>query len=132
MTQHPTFTPLQGDESLAFFRAQNYAFRAARMISAVDYLRAQRVRTLLMQEMENRMVDWDILLAPGTGDQSLTVTNLTGHPALLQPCGFVAGLPRGLTLIGRLYEEATVLAVARAYEQVTDWHLKRPDLKFDS
>ena len=74
------------------------------------------------------MEQWDVLVAPGIGGPSLTVTNLTGHPAVLVPCGFVEETPRGLTFIGNLYEEATLLAAARAYEQATDWHRRHPDL----
>jgi len=102
--------------------------RAARTIPAVEYLRAQRVRALLMRDMEALMEQWEVLVAPGIGGPSLTVTNLTGHPAVLVPCGFVEGTPRGLTFIGKLYEEATLLAAARAYEQATDWHSRHPDL----
>ena len=105
------------------------SFRGARTVTAVEYLRAQRVRTLLMRDMETLMAQWDVLLAPGTGGGSLPTTNLTGHPAAILPCGFVAGMPRGLTFIGKLYAEATVLGAARAYEQATDWHLQHPDMK---
>jgi len=102
-------------------------FRTARTVPAVDYLRAQRVRTLLMRDMEALLEKWDLLIAPAFGP-NLTVTNLTGHPALLVPCGFPNGLPRGLTLIGALYDEATLLMAGHAYEQATEWHLRRPDL----
>lgn len=103
-------------------------FRGARTVPAVEYLRAQRVRTLAMREMEALMARWDVILTPGIGGRSLTASNLTGHPALTLPCGFVSGMPRGLTLIGNLYDEAKVLAVGRAYEQATDWHEQHPDL----
>ena len=103
-------------------------FRAARTVPAVEYLRAQRVRTLLMRDMEALMDEWDLILVPGAGRPSLTVTNLTGHPAVILPCGFVEGLPVALTFIGRLYDEATPLAAARAYEQATEWHRMHPDL----
>ena len=103
-------------------------FRAQRAVPAVDYLRAQRVRALLMRDTESLMAQWDLLIAPGAGGPSVTLTNLTGHPALLIPCGFVDGAPRGLTLIGNLYDEAAILAVGHAYQQATDWHRRRPDL----
>jgi len=101
-------------------------FRSARLVPAVEYLRMQRVRSLLMRDMQELMNDWDVILAPGDDSPSLGITNLTGHPEVLVPCGFVEGLPRGLRFIGDLYDEATVLAVARAYEQATDWHLQHP------
>jgi aspartyl-tRNA(Asn)/glutamyl-tRNA(Gln) amidotransferase subunit A len=52
--------------------------------------------------------------------------NLTGLPAISLPCGFTDGLPIGLQLVGRPFDEATVLRVAHAYEQATDWHTRRP------
>jgi len=103
-------------------------FRSHRMVSAVEYLRAQRARALLMRDMAALMDAWDVLIAPGMGRASLGLTNLTGHPAVIVPCGFVDGMPRGITLIGKLYDEATILAVARAYEQATEWHTVHPDL----
>lgn len=103
-------------------------FRAERTVPAVDYLRAQRVRTLLMRDVESLMEQWDLLIAPAGGGPSMSVLNLTGHPALLVPCGFPNGLPRGMTLIGRLYDEATPLMAGGVYEQATDWHHRRPDL----
>ena len=56
--------------------------------------------------------------------------NLAGLPAIALPCGFSkAGLPIGLQLIGRAFEEETVLRAAHAYEQSTQWHLKRPVIR---
>jgi aspartyl-tRNA(Asn)/glutamyl-tRNA(Gln) amidotransferase subunit A len=55
--------------------------------------------------------------------------NLAGLPGMSIPCGFTkAGLPIGLQLIGKPFEETTILKVAHAYEQVTDWHLRKPPL----
>ena len=104
-------------------------FRSYRMVPAVEYLRAQQVRSLMIGDVEELMADWDVLLAPGRGGASLTITNLTGHPALTLKCGFVGGMPRGLTLIGNLYDEATVLAAGLAYEQTTDWHNQHPRIR---
>jgi len=59
---------------------------------------------------------------------SLTMTNLTGHPALAVPCGFDAdGDPMVLMFTGRLYEEAAILDIGWQYEQATEWHAHRPD-----
>src|SRR5579871_6443599 len=63
------------------------AFRTARFIPAVEYLRAQRARTLLMRQMDDLMSKFDVFVSP-TGSASLTITNLTGHPAVVVPCGF--------------------------------------------
>jgi Asp-tRNA(Asn)/Glu-tRNA(Gln) amidotransferase A subunit family amidase len=104
------------------------ALRGSRAVTAVEYLRAQRVRSALMRDMDRLMRDWDILVTPPWGNASLALTNLTGHPSVTVPCGFVDGTPRSVTFTGRLYEEATVLRAARAYEQATEWRRQRPDL----
>ncbi|MBL8233085.1 MAG: hypothetical protein JNL98_31595, partial [Bryobacterales bacterium] len=101
------------------------SFRSSRMIPAVEYLRAQRARTLLMKTMDGFMSKWDVLVSPPGA--SLTVTNLTGHPQIVVPCGFIQGLPRGLVFTGRLCEEGVPMRVALAYEQSTKWHTRRPD-----
>ena len=101
-------------------------FRAARLIPAVEYIRAQRARTILMRKMEDLMSRWDVLV--GRTGPSLTTTNLSGHPQVVVPCGFVKGMPQGLLFTGRLYEEGALLRVALAYEQATKWHTKRPPL----
>ena len=101
-------------------------FRASRLIPAVEYIRAQRARTLLIQKMEKFFADWDVIVTPPYG--LLTTTNLTGHPQVVAPCGFVDGMPRGLSFIGNLYDEGSPLRVALAYEQATEWHTRRPRL----
>ena len=103
------------------------SFRSSRHIPAVEYLRAQRARTLLMERMANVFATYDIVVSP-TRSASLTITNLTGHPALAVKAGFVEGLPVALMVTGRLYEEATVLALARAFERRTPWHTRHPVL----
>lgn len=101
-------------------------FRTARLIPAVEYLRAQRARVLLMEQMEEFFADWDVVVCPPFS--SLGSTNLTGHPQVVVPCGFVKGMPQGISFLGRLWEEGAVLRVALAYEQATKWHLERPPL----
>ncbi|MGC4050397.1 MAG: amidase [Paludibaculum sp.] len=101
-------------------------FRTARLIPAVEYLRAQRARTLLMEQMEKFFADWDVVVCPPFS--SLGSTNLTGHPQVVVPCGFVKGMPQGLSFLGRLWEEGAPLRVALAYEQATKWHLQKPPL----
>ena len=103
-------------------------FRMSRLIPAVEYIRAQRARTLYMQKFQELMGQWDAFVSP-TGSQSLTATNLTGHPQVVVPCGFVDGLPQGLLFTGRLYEEGTAMRLALAYEQTTEWHKQRPVLQ---
>jgi len=106
------------------------AFRAARFIPAVEYIQANRVRTLLMEEMAERMKAVDVYVAPSFADDNGLLTNLTGHPAVVVPNGFdEKGSPTSISFIGGLYEEAKTLRVALAYEQATDFHTKHPVLK---
>lgn len=99
-------------------------FRTARLIPAVEYIRAQRARTLLIEKWERLMAEWDVIVTPPFS--LLTTTNLTGHPQVVVPCGFVQGMPRCLGFIGRLYDEGSPLRMALAYQQATDWHTRRP------
>ena len=101
-------------------------FRTSRFIPAVEYLRAQRARVLLMREMDKLMSQWDVFVSPAPGSASLTITNLTGQPAVCVPCGFVNKLPRAIMFTGGLYDEASPLRVALAFEQATKWHTMHP------
>ncbi|HEX5474587.1 MAG TPA: amidase [Vicinamibacterales bacterium] len=104
-------------------------FRTARFVPAVEYLRGQRVRTLLMREFGKLMAQYDVFLSP-TSSASLGITNLTGHPALALKAGFVDNAPVELMLTGRLYDEATLLRVALAYERATTWHTMNPPMNW--
>ncbi|MGI8784356.1 MAG: amidase, partial [Acidobacteriota bacterium] len=104
------------------------AFRTARFIPAVEYLRAQRGRTILMRQMEALMTKWDAFVSPAPGSASLLMTNLTGHPAVCVPCGFVDGSPVAIMFTGNLYEEAAPLSAALAFERATAWHTMRPKM----
>jgi Asp-tRNA(Asn)/Glu-tRNA(Gln) amidotransferase A subunit family amidase len=101
-------------------------FRTSRFIPAVEYLRAQRARVLLMREMDKLMSQWDVFVSPAPGSASLTITNLTGQPAVCVPCGFINNLPRAIMFTGGLYDEASPLRVALAFEQATKWHTMHP------
>jgi len=105
-------------------------FRSSRFIPAVEYIRAQRARSLLMQQMDELMSNWDVFVSPAPGSASLVITNLTGHPAVCLPCGFPKGLPQSLMFTGRLYDEGAPLRVALAFERKTKWHTMHP--KMDS
>jgi Asp-tRNA(Asn)/Glu-tRNA(Gln) amidotransferase A subunit family amidase len=103
-------------------------FRTSRLIPAVDYINANRVRTLAIQQWDALMQKVDVIVAPTNGAQ-LTATNLTGHPAVILPHGFRDdGTPVSLTFLGRLFGEEAMLRVAQAYQQATTFHLKHPDL----
>ena len=102
------------------------SFRSNRLVPAVEYIRAQRARTLLVAKFEKFMADWDVIVIPPTS--FLTTTNLTGNPQVVTKCGFVDGVPRTIGFLGRIYEEGSPLRVALAYERATDWHKMNPTL----
>ncbi len=103
-------------------------FRLGQFIPAVEYLRANRVRTLIMREMEEVMSQVDLYV----GGNDLVLTNFTGHPTVVMPNGFQkrgeAEMPGSITFTGRLYGEAELLAVGHAYQQATGHHLRRPPM----
>jgi Asp-tRNA(Asn)/Glu-tRNA(Gln) amidotransferase A subunit family amidase len=106
-------------------------FRQGQLVPAVDYLRANRVRTLLMQAMERVTAEVDVWVSPSYGGDNLLLTNLTGHPAVVVPNGFRGsdGTPTSITFMAGLYREEDALSVAHAYQQATGFHLRRPDPK---
>jgi len=101
------------------------SFRSSRLTPAVEYIRAARARTLLMREFHKYLAGFDVLVSP-TGSQSLTITNLTGQPQIVVPCGFPKNEALGLLFTGHLFEEGKLSRVAKAYQDATEWHLKRP------
>jgi Asp-tRNA(Asn)/Glu-tRNA(Gln) amidotransferase A subunit family amidase len=106
------------------------SFRGSRLIPAVEYIRAQRIRTLLVEKFEKFMAAWDAVVIPGSS--LLTTTNLTGNPHVVVPCGYNESFARSpwtmLGFIGRIYDEGSPLRLALAYEQATEWHKKTPTL----
>jgi Asp-tRNA(Asn)/Glu-tRNA(Gln) amidotransferase A subunit family amidase len=103
-------------------------FRAARLIPAVEYIQANRARYVLIQEMQELMSDVDVYLTPSFGGGNLLLTNLTGHPCVVLPNGFSEeATPQSITFIGRLFDEATLLSVAKAYQDATSFHLEHPE-----
>ena len=105
------------------------SFRTIRFVPAVDYVNASRARTLAIQKWAELMKTVDVIVTPTGAANQLTATNLTGHPAVILPNGFRDdGTPVSLTFLGRLFEEAKLLAVANAYQQATGFHLVRPAL----
>jgi Asp-tRNA(Asn)/Glu-tRNA(Gln) amidotransferase A subunit family amidase len=105
-------------------------FRQSRFIPAVEYIQANRLRTLLMHQMAEKMKDIDVYVAPTYGSASLLVTNMTGHPTVVVPNGFdEQGSPTSISFIGNLFEEAKTLRLAKAFQDATDFHLKHPRLE---
>ena len=117
-------------------------------LRAVDYLWGLEGQRRLRAEMERQYAKIDVLVTPTTAFTATRIEdelaasgreghihrftcpfNLTGQPAISLPCGFDSrGLPVGLQIVGRPFDEETVLRVAHAYEQASDWHLRRPPL----
>jgi len=158
-------TAIVGAEALAYHgewlrtRAAEYdpaiarRLRVGAFIGGAQYVRAQRVRALVREDVDAALARRDVLLAPGTpiaapalderqpmlGDGPADVRaalirftrpfNLSGHPACAVPCGFTAaGLPIGMQLVGRPFDEVTVLRAADAFQRLTDFHARRPVL----
>ena len=112
------------------------------------YLKAQKVRTLLKRDFEEAFEKCDLVVTPTSPTAAFKVgekvadplqmylsdiftisVNLAGLPAVSIPCGLTSnGLPIGLQLIGRYFDEATLLRAARAYELSTDWHKRKPNI----
>jgi aspartyl-tRNA(Asn)/glutamyl-tRNA(Gln) amidotransferase subunit A len=125
--------------------------RMGAFVTGAHYVRAQQIRALVTREVDEALARRDVLLAPATplvapvlGERETTLGdgpadvrtallrctrpfNFSGHPACAAPCGFTAGgLPVGLQIVGRPFDEATVLRVVDAYQRITDWHTRRP------
>ena len=155
-------------------RTRGNGFRSSRLVPAVEYLQAQRVRGMVMRQFADAVSTFDVYVVPftnsrgdpgggrgarGAGDaapgeaargagsgrgrvgrggagatpspmgQHFQVANLCGYPAVAVPHGFTAaGQPTSITFLGRLYNEAQILAVAKAYQDAAGWHLKHPAL----
>jgi aspartyl-tRNA(Asn)/glutamyl-tRNA(Gln) amidotransferase subunit A len=124
------------------------------LLPASAYLKAQRLRTLMCRDVAQLWRQVDVLVTPATmmaaprpGEMQIRLNhrqmstreailrlmrpfNLTGLPAISVPCGFTTtGLPIGLQIAGKPFDEATVLRLAHAYEQATDWHRRRPPIE---
>jgi Asp-tRNA(Asn)/Glu-tRNA(Gln) amidotransferase A subunit family amidase len=103
-------------------------FRGARFIPATEYINANRYRSTLCKGMNDFMKNYDVLIVPTFAGRQLSITNLSGHPVVCMPMGFnQRGLPVSITLIGNLYDEATILEVAKAFQDNTDHHKKHPE-----
>ena len=120
--------------------------RQGSLFSAVDYIQAQRIRTKISAQIMEILGNVDVILSP-TGAQPaepfavldpdarnrmpsyMPVFNLTGMPAMSVPCGFTgSGLPLGLQIAGRAFDESSMLRVGRAYEKATPWHERHPEI----
>ena len=124
------------------------------MTPAVDYIKAQRARAAYNEQLSDAMETYDLLMAPtaaigapgidqefvevgGRQENALSLMsrltrafNLTGQPTASVPCGFTSdGLPIGMQLAGRMWEDSVVLRAAHTYESTTEWHTRRPPIQ---
>ena len=116
-----------------------HVFRTARFIPAVEYIRAQRLRTRLAQRTAAAMEDFDVVVTPSFAGRTLALTNLTGHPTVVVPNNFrpVEDAPKGsprrqpgsLSFVGGLYRDGDPLLLAAAYQQATGFDEKRPPVQ---
>jgi len=103
-------------------------FRSSRFVPAVEYIQANRARNMLIDDMAAKLENLDLYITASFSD-NLLMTNLTGHPCVVLPNGFnKAGSPTSITFMGHLYDEATVLDLAKSYQDATNWHLKTPPI----
>jgi len=103
------------------------AFRRARMVPAVEYLQANRVRTRLMEAMQRLYEKVDVIVTPSL--RNLYMGNFTGHPMIAIPNGFTdKGMPTTIGFLGNLYDEKNMLAVAHGLQGATEYHLRHPDM----
>ena len=121
------------DRDSLLVRQNNWAwpntFRQNRFVPAVEYIQANRLRRLLTQEVHALFQEYDVIVAPSFGGPQLLITNLTGQPCVVVPNGFADdGGPTSISFLGNLYDEATILAVAKAYQQATGFDEMHPKL----
>lgn len=103
------------------------SFRQSHTIPAVAYIQANRVRTMVMEALDAAMSGIDVFVTPSYGPNVLLMTNLTGHPCITLPNGFREnGTPVSISFIGSLYGEGHMLRVAKAYQDATGFHTRRP------
>ena len=104
-------------------------FRKKRLVPAVEYIRAQRIRQLLIQDTAKVFEKVDVIVAPSQSGSSLLLGNLTGNPCVVVPNGFSTnGTPTSICFIGKFFGEAEILAVAKKYQDATTFHRKHPSL----
>jgi aspartyl-tRNA(Asn)/glutamyl-tRNA(Gln) amidotransferase subunit A len=145
---------LKGSQSKDYGKDVRGLLTSGTFVTAAQYIKAQRIRSLMREEFLKVFELVDVLITPGLPvvapemeQNSVTLSgkretvrsaltrlmrpyNLTGIPAIVLPCGFSkSGLPVGLQIAGRPFEETTILAVAQAYENHTPWHEKRPSIE---
>lgn len=108
-------------------RSRANSLRQSRFIPAVEYLQANRQRQVLMQEMNTLMKDYDVLISPSFRNDQLLATNLTGHPVIAIPTGLDKKThPTSMTFVGNLYDETSILLLAKAFQEKTEFDEMHP------
>lgn len=108
-------------------RSRANSLRQSRFIPAVEYLQANRQRQVLIQKMHDLMKDYDVLISPTFGNDQLLATNLTGHPVIAIPTGLdKKNHPTSMTFVGNLYDEASILLLAKAFQEKTEFDEMHP------
>jgi len=104
-------------------------FRASRFIPAVEYINANRIRYMLIQEMQKMMEKVDLYIAPSWEGNNSLLTNLTGNPCVVVPTGFTKdGILTSITFMGRLFDEGKIIAFAKMFQDATDFHKQHPKM----
>ncbi len=107
-------------------------FRVGRLVPAVEYIKANRLRRGLMENMAKLFSDVDAIIHPSWFGNALPLTNLTGHPCIVIPNGFSAeGTPTSITIMGALFKEGEIVALARTYQKATKWDEMHPEKFID-
>ncbi len=123
---------LSGKDDLLVRQIENAwpnVFRQARMIPAVEYIQANRLRYLMVQDFNEMMADIDVLIVPSFEGNQLLMTNLTGHPSVVLPNGSYAGEnPGTICLIGNHFDEATILSFAQYLQSITSFEEEHPKM----
>jgi Asp-tRNA(Asn)/Glu-tRNA(Gln) amidotransferase A subunit family amidase len=125
------FTRADRDDELVrqIRQAWPNVLRHAKLIPAVDYIRANRLRTLLIAEFDAAIEGLHAVVHPSFSANVLETTNLTGHPTFVAPCGFNEdGTPYSISFTGQLDGETHLIALATAWQNATEYHRRHPAL----
>ncbi len=115
-----------------------HVFRTARFVPAVEFIQASRARSRLMRQTSEALDGIDVFVTPSYGGKVLSITNLTGHPCVCVPNDFktlddgalsARRAPASISFVGGLYKDAEVLSVAKAYQEATEYHRRRPPIR---
>ena len=104
-------------------------FRASRTIPAVEYINANRHRSILMKHMSEVMKDFDVIITPTFAGKQMAITNLTGHPALCMPIGKNKnGGLSSITLLGDLFQEDNIIDLGKLFQELTTYENEHPPM----